>query len=38
MAIGFTASTGNGFENHDLLNWPLTQPGDRRSRERATPI
>ena len=24
--VGFTASTGNGFENHDILNWSLT-PG-----------
>jgi len=22
--VGFTASTGNGFENHDILNWSLT--------------
>ena len=21
--VGFTASTGNGFENHDILNWSL---------------
>jgi hypothetical protein len=21
--VGFTASTGNGFENHDILNWTL---------------
>lgn len=23
--IGFTASTGNGFENHDILNWTFTR-------------
>ena len=22
--VGFTASTGNGFENHDILNWSLS--------------
>jgi hypothetical protein len=24
--IGFTASTGNGFENHDILSWSFTHP------------
>jgi hypothetical protein len=24
--LGFTASTGNGFENHDILNWSFTRP------------
>jgi hypothetical protein len=24
--VGFTASTGNGFENHDILNWSFTRP------------
>lgn len=23
--VGFTASTGAGYENHDILNWSLTQ-------------
>jgi hypothetical protein len=24
--VGFTASTGNGYENHDILSWSLTRP------------
>jgi hypothetical protein len=25
--VGFTASTGGGYENHDILNWSLTATG-----------
>jgi hypothetical protein len=24
--VGFTASTGNGYENHDILSWSFTRP------------
>jgi len=24
--VGFTASTGSGFENHDILSWSFTRP------------
>lgn len=30
--VGFTASTGNGYENHDILDWSLkTSPGEVNS-------
>jgi hypothetical protein len=27
--VGFTAATGNGYENHDILSWSMSLGGPR---------